>query len=456
MEIAQFFGFVFLGFLCVLIPQQVFATTPDIENPGVIMKICADDPAYISNLEDHMYDTPLDWFLYWCPEEYDGYSATTRFSVLIHAPAWNTDPDKIDTIGNTPDSPISIYTNEARVQLVGSDDFGAPCTGFSELGPDTGLFQGNVLMTGFPFDYDGDGIEDTLPFSDCGSGSAFGEVESAAFLETEKTGGITVAWEATEDLTLVKSANYGFREGQVSFDKQVYDLDDKVTIVMSDLDYMLYDAWEFPWIVKVRSDSDLAGIEVRVWWVEDTTYATPFFLQGDFYGDLSLTDIDESQFDSRLRVAPGDKIYVEFDDYSLPSPYGDGDFITVNDSASVVFSKDSVSGILLNEVKPTNTQGETINEIGVNDGIQILASVENKTSEPKTVSCILAITNSDGQFEHISWATMNLNSNAITDINQSWSPESQGEYTAKIFIWEQIPNGIPLTDMKETKIIVNG
>ncbi len=176
-------GFLLLGIIFVFLPQYVFAITPDIVNPGVIMKICADDPAYVSNVEGHMYDTPLDWFLYWCPEVYEGYSPTTRFSVLIHAPSWNAVPDKIDHIGNTVDSKISVYTNEGRVRLDATDDFGFPCTGFAELGPDTGLFQGNVLMTGFPFDYDGDGEIDTLPLSDCGSSSPFAEVESAAFLE---------------------------------------------------------------------------------------------------------------------------------------------------------------------------------------------------------------------------------------------------------------------------------
>ena len=67
-------GFLFLGVVFVFLPQSVFAITPDIDNPGVIMKICADDPAYVSNAEDHMYDTPLDWFLYWCPEVYEGHS----------------------------------------------------------------------------------------------------------------------------------------------------------------------------------------------------------------------------------------------------------------------------------------------------------------------------------------------------------------------------------------------
>ncbi len=445
-----------LGIILAISPQYVFAATPELNNPGVIMKICADDPVFVSNLEGHMYDTPLDWFLFWCPEVYEGYSATTRFAVLIHAPSWNVDPDKIDHIGNTVDSRITIYTGKGSARLDTTDAFGFPCTGFSELGPDIGLFGGLVLLTGFPFDYDGDGIDDTAPFTDCGSASVFGEVESAAYLETERDGGITVAWEVTDGFTLLKSASYSFREAEVYFDKQVYGLEDRITVILNDLDYMLYDGYTFPWIVKVWSDSDIAGINVKVFWVEDKTYATPYFLQGEFYGDFTLTEIDRSLSDGKLRVNQGDKIYVEFDDYSMPSPYGDGDYITVSDSARIVFSNQSPSGITLNDVKLTNYQGETIEGVNAGSKIQIQAQVENHTPNTKTVTCILFIQNSEGVYENISWVVMSLMPSSTTEINQSWKSNTEGNYTAKIYIWEQITNGIPLTQTTETSFVVFG
>jgi len=452
--------FLLVGIALIFFPQFVFAITPDIHNPGVSIRICADDPAFVSNAEGHMYDTELDQFLYWCPEEYEGYSPTTRFSVLIYAPSWNTDPYKIDSIGNTQEHPITVYTSLGSARLAGVDGFALPCTGFSELGPDTGLFQGNVLMTGFQYDYDGDGVLDTVPplwdFTDCGSASAFGTVQSAAFLQTEKTGGITVAWEVTENLTLVKSANYSFREAEISFDKTVYNLEEEVTVIMNDLDYMLYDGYDFPWLAKVWSDSDLAGINVKIFWEEDFTYATPYFLQSEFYGKFTLTNTDKSLSDGRLRVTPGDKIYVEFNDYSLPSPYGDGDFITVSDSAKIIFSDESYSGISLNEVKPTNYLGDVTERFNVDDTITIQAQVENHTLNSKTVTCILLIRNSNGIYEHISWAMMNLPAESITEINQSWRNNAEDTFTAEVYIWEQMSNAIPLTQNKETSFVVSG
>jgi len=451
-----------LGLLIVILvifPQYVFATTPDLRNPGVIMKICADDPAFLSNLEGNMYETPLDWFLFWCPEVYEGYSPTTRFAVLIHAPAWNTDPDKIDHIGNTEASPIIAYSGKGLARLNGLDSLGLPCTGFAELGPDTGLFQGLVLLTGFQHDYDGDGFNDTVPplweLTDCGSASPFGEVQSAAYLQTETEGGITITWEVTEGFTLIKSLNYSFKKAEVYFDKQVYGLEDEVIVIMNDLDYMLYDGYVFPWFVRVWSDSDTAGINVRVFWDEDLNYPTPYFLHGEFYGKFILTETDDSQPDSRLRVKQGDKIYVEFDDYTMPS-LGNGDYVTVSNSAEIVFSNENPTGITLNDVKPTNYQGEAIEGVKAGNTIQIQALVENHTPRTKTVTCIILIQNSEGVYENISWTWMNLPSNSITDVNQSWKSSTEGDYTAQIFIWEQITNGIPLTETKETSFVVFG
>lgn len=436
------------------LPSSIFAIEPDIENPGIIMKICADDPAFLSNLEGHMYDTPLDWFLFWCPETYSGYSPTTRFAVLIHAPSWNTDPGKIDKIGNTPENPISVYTSHRHVNLNGEDDFDFPCTGFSELGPDTGLFEGLILMTGHLRDYDGDGEIDSEPFTDCGSGSAFGEVESAAFLETKRQGGITITWKATDDLTVIKSANYTFRQATVAFDKDVYEIGDTVNVIMKDLDYMLFDGFFKFWEVRVKSDSDLAGINVKVWWDEEKNYPTPYFLHDQFYGSFTLTDAEDSLSDGRLRVSPGDTIYVEFDDYSLPPPYGSEDNITVSDSSKIIFSKFSRTGVDLNHAYPVNYKGNKIDEISAGNNVQIKTVIENLNPHSKPVTCIVVIKNSE-IVESVFWTSVNLEPNKTKEIIQSWQPPSKGEYIATVYVWDALDSRNPYDLPKDFILRVN-
>ena len=449
-----------IGIILVIYTQTVFAATPDINNPGVSIKICGIDPILaIKFIEEDQYDWQLDQFFHLCDEIDPAetvFAPTSKFLVLIHAPAWNTNPNKIDFIGNDIQSPISVYTNKEKVKLDGTSIIdGLPCTGFAELGPDLGLFAGSIRMRGFQHDYDGDRIIDTEPFTFCSSGSPYGDTLNAVFIKTERKGSITIAWQVTEDFTLVKSVTYGFREAQAQFDKSVYKIDDEITITMKDLDYMLTDGWEQPWKVWVYSDSDLAGIDVRVWWDYGKNIPTPYYIQDEFYGTFVLTDTDKSVHYYKLRVNPGDKIYLKFDDYSLPPPYGDGKHITITDTAQVVFSNEIPEGISLNSVLPTRYDGEPINEIKKGDRIQIKSLIENHTPDTKTVTCILLIQNSEGFTESISWNVINLMPNAITDCSQSYHANNEGNYIAKIFVWDNINNVFPLTESIETFFVVD-
>jgi len=80
---------------------------------GVIMMFCANETF---TLQD-------------CNQRYEGIGWTDRINVLIYAPGWNFDSEKIDQIGSVT-NPIDVYTDVARVDNVE----------FSETGPDTGLY----------------------------------------------------------------------------------------------------------------------------------------------------------------------------------------------------------------------------------------------------------------------------------------------------------------------------
>jgi len=92
----------------------------------------------------------------------------------------------------------------------------------------------------------------------------------------------------------------------------------------------------------------------------------------------------------------------------------------------------------------------------VGDTITIQSQVENHTQNMKTVTCILVIRNSDGIYENISWAIMNLPPESITEINQSWESNAEDSFTAEVYIWEKFSNAIPLTKNKEMPFLVLG
>ena len=91
------------------------------KSAGIIMKFCANETF---KLQD-------------CHERYEGIGWTDRVNVLIYAPGWNEDVDKIEQIGDKT-NPIDVYTDSRRVNNVE----------FTETGPDTGVFMGVVKLTG--------------------------------------------------------------------------------------------------------------------------------------------------------------------------------------------------------------------------------------------------------------------------------------------------------------------
>ena len=98
--------------------------------------------------------TNMAWTFAECEEQYDGYTWTDRFTVLIGANGFNEDSTKIDLIGGQDDFPIHVYSQFSRIP--------AGDVVFHETGLDTGIFMGVIKMTGQSYDADGDGGNDMM------------------------------------------------------------------------------------------------------------------------------------------------------------------------------------------------------------------------------------------------------------------------------------------------------
>ena len=303
--------------------QSVYAIEPSAftnvkKTSGIIMKFCSNETFELQN----------------CHERYEGIGWTDRVNVLVYAPGWNEDPDKIEEIG-TSENPIDVYTDAARVDNVE----------FLETGHDTGVFMGVVKLTGenmytvhdtylttvktmgMTMDQDEmchmtmmgkctmwmDGMEETISSHD-----------RAVMIATEpQDGRLTVAWEYNDDEVITRSAYYGWQIGQAEFHKDVYDINEKVTFFIRDNDLWKHHREFFTNYVKVYSDSDMAGIHVGVKFVPNMDHAT---IQ-DGFSDRHLTEpaassltkyTPDGQWKTYLWTEPGGVIGVDQDyDFNL-------------------------------------------------------------------------------------------------------------------------------------------
>ena len=244
-------------------------------------------------------------------EKYEGYKWQGKVNVMIYAPGWNEDSGKVDSIGTTDATPIGVIVRNNIEGNSGAVKSLSPC-GFLETGPDTGLFYGRVKLSGHDLDTNGNG-EASMAYgkSSCNnleSGGKFPHRE-AAKLESTQSGALTVWWKYNEDKDLIVSntATYTMTEAKVEFSQGSYDVTDRVVVNLTEKDIKCcYQAM----YVRVYSDSDKSGIQLSY-----DKRTNPEIVY------LSTTDESSSQ---RLYVQPGDTIYAEYEDYTMPQYDDDG------------------------------------------------------------------------------------------------------------------------------------
>ena len=117
------------------------------------------------------------------------YSWTDKVYITVVAPDHNFDNNLIDEIGESDDDPLRVATKGYDL-----DNYRLVETGF-----DTGIFTGEVILTGFEHDPSGDGIKH-IPIRTSGDGPTDG------YLETPSDGGISVSYEFSEDETVFTSS----------------------------------------------------------------------------------------------------------------------------------------------------------------------------------------------------------------------------------------------------------
>ena len=266
-------------------------------------------------------------------ETYENYAWYGKVNVLIYAPGWNYEEDEIEWIGDGETGKGSV-TFHSRSEYGFSEYAGTGC-GLIETGTNTGLFVGRLKLTGHDYDINGDGAVDTKLGGEACSSTSKSPYKELGKVEGGRDGAFTVNFEygteSTEDKYVTKTATFGWNLATINFVENEYSVSDKVEFEFYDKDsYGLKYAGSF----KVYSDSDKAGIDISVQDNENHKYKKPF--------EFFLTSTDASS-GKTLFTKPGDKIYVEWEDYTLPEdvdgeiggPYQKGDHKKIIDVATV-------------------------------------------------------------------------------------------------------------------------
>lgn len=356
------------------------------------------------------------------------YSWTEKVKITIHAPSWNTDRHLIDDIGSDPEHSIKISTggfslNEYKL---------------TEADVNNGVFTGEVTLTGFPHDVDGDGDSDTNPKT-AGSGPTNG------FLETDRDSALTVSFEFAEGVVVTESVPISWNVGQVQFLNGSYSVDQWPTVRVVDADMNLNPEGIDQLEIRTHSDSDLGGI-----WVDAIETDSD---SGVFEADIPI-DTTATNSGYRLRALPGDTVYVIYEDRTLPKPYGISDELDIEVQAQFASDILPTEKTLIRNVSFSDGLGNSANELMANQQIQVVGGLTNNQQFEQPFVYLVQIRNSENSVVKLSWMSGTLRAQDLLDVSQSWIPSMPGDYTIESYVWESIPSMVPISEPNVTHVSV--
>ena len=194
------------------------------------------------------------------------------------------------------------------------------------------LYTGEVILTGFLHDVDGDGKLDTNPRT-MGSGPNNG------FLEITRDDEFKISVRFADGDKISQSVKIRWNEGTIAFDMPSYTPNEPAKLQVTDADMNLNPEALDTILVYVFSDSDKAGIQVKAIETQEES--------GLFETTISFTQ-DSSSSGNRLFSILGDMIYAQYNDYTLPKPYRVNDDLKI--IAESILHVDSIQEDILDNV----------------------------------------------------------------------------------------------------------
>ena len=353
------------------------------------------------------------------------YSWTEKVEITIVAPSWNTGKYLIDSIGGDPEYSVDVYTNNHRLSEYK----------LYETDPTSGIFTGEIILTGFLHDIDGDGKNDTNP-------RTLGSGPNGGYLQNDEDSGITVSFEFADGVILSESAKIGWNLGNLQI---VEVTEDTAKVKLFDIDMNLNPESVDTVGIDVFSDDDGAGINLQI---SETTENS-----GVFEGVVYLTKNDQSS-GNRLYALPDSEIIAKYSDRTLPRPYNTNDDLDIFAKEIVITNINSTERLVMEEIGILQQSGDSIEELVVGQTGMIFSKIKNEVDFSQNFTYIVQIRDENGYVVSLSWVTGQTIPSQELGMSVSWMPEKSGKYLIERFVWNSLKDAIPLTDSVSEGILI--
>ncbi len=345
----------------------------------------------------------------------DAYTWTDKVFITIVAPDYNFDSNVIDEIGDKDDGEVAVRTRAAEI-----DGYR-----LAETGPDTGVFAGEVTLTGFTYGKIHTSIETG------GSGPTDGT------LRTNNEDGLSVSFEYSDsESPLVASALIRWNVGEVQWLEADYAATGSGVVRVVDPDMNTNPDVVDDIGIVVYSDTSLGGIDLTATETQESS--------GVFEGVVEFDPYAASQ-GHRLQVSEGDIVTAAYDDETLPKPDGRGDSLAVTATALIGSVVPPLERVSASNLAMVDASGSMMPSVSAGQQIQITADLTSGQDTDQYTTYLVLVEDGDGVPVHISWISGSLGAGKTFSPSQSWTPDAAGSYVVTVFVWESVTNPTALS-----------
>jgi hypothetical protein len=102
-----------------------------------------------------------------------------------------------------------------------------------------------------------------------------------------------------------------------------------------------------------------------------------------------------------------------------------------------------------------DSSGQKISDFHVGTQIGVESILTNHGKSEQKFSYVVQVLDSNGGTDFLQAFSASMLANQSFTASQFWIPQSTGQYTIQVFVWNSLSSAIPLTDVLNTQIIVN-
>ena len=346
------------------------------------------------------------------------YTWTDKVFISIVASDYNFDSNIVDEIGTEDNGEITVRTREGELEQYR----------LAETGPDTGVFTGEVTLTGNQnSDFDAGHLGNTEP--EKLGGPTNGELAT----KDDGSDGLSVTFDFSDgQAPIVASALIRWNVGEVQWLEASHAATSSGIVRVIDPDLNLRpDAVDSTEVV-VYSETFIGGIDLTV---TETREAS-----GIFEGTVEF-DPESASDGHRLQVTEGDIVTASYDDVTLP----DGDDLTISATTLIGSIVPPLERAPASNPAIVDAFGNSLASVSVDQQVLITADITSGQDRDQDFAYLVQIQNEDEVTIALSWIAGTIGAGATFSQSQSWTPDATGSYTATIFVWESVSNPTALS-----------